>query len=73
MFTKFALCEKLSRKTVARVHRYLFDFGQGAHRVFWNGEQAYIETDCPDDISLLRQQFPDVVQINDRHRGGAPR
>lgn len=61
MFTKIALKRRLSRKTVGFVHRYLFDFGQGAHRVFWVGQRAYIETDCPADVTLLRDQFPTMI------------
>lgn len=62
MFTKLRLNQKLSRKTVGRIHRYLFDFGQGAHRIFWVGDRAYIETDCPSDVLLLQDQFPAMVE-----------
>lgn len=62
MFTKIALNKRLSRKTVAHIHRYLFDFGQGAHRVFWVGDQAYLETDCASDVSLLQEQFPTMIE-----------
>lgn len=61
MFTKIALNRRLSRKTVGFVHRYLFDFGQGSHRVFWVNQRAYIETDCPADVTLLRDQFPTMI------------
>lgn len=61
MFTKLRLDQGLSRKTVGRIHRYLFDFGQGAHRIFWVGDRAYIETDCPSDVTLLQNQFPSMV------------
>lgn len=61
MFTKIALNRRLSRKAVAQIHRYLFDFGQGAHRVFWIGDRAYLETDCASDVTLLRDQFPTMV------------
>ncbi|MFN3664109.1 MAG: hypothetical protein ACK4TM_15315 [Yoonia sp.] len=62
MFTKIVLNKQLSRKTVGDVHRYLFDFGQGAHRVFWIGEQAYLEMDCTNDVALLKEQFPSMVE-----------
>ncbi len=62
MFTKIALNRRLSRKTVGSVHRYLFDFGQGANRVFWVGQRAYIETDCPADVRIIREQFPTVIE-----------
>ena len=62
MFTKIVLKKQLSRKTVGDVHRYLFDFGQGAHRVFWVDEQAYLETDCTNDVTLLKEQFPSMVE-----------
>lgn len=61
MFTKIALNRRLSHKTVGFVHRYLFDFGQGAHRVFWVNQRAYIETDCPADVTLLRDQFSTMI------------
>lgn len=61
MFRKIVLNERLSRKTVGHIHRYLFDFGQGAHRVFWINERAYLETDCVSDIDLLRDQFPTMI------------
>lgn len=73
MFTKLALNPRLSRKTVGQVHRYLFDFGQGAHRVFWVSDRAYIETDCPSDVTLLREQFPALVATEiDRSSNGFP-
>lgn len=62
MFTKIALNQRLSRTTVGHIHRYLFDFGQGTHRVFWIGRRAYLETDCATDVALLRAQFPEVVE-----------
>ncbi len=61
MFTKIALKRRLSRKTVAQIHRHLFNFGQGAHCVFWVGDRAYLETDCASDVTLLREQFPRMV------------
>lgn len=62
MFRKIALKSCLSRKTVGHVHRYIFDFGQGAHRVFWVGQQAYIETDCSADLTLLKERFPTMIE-----------
>lgn len=62
MFTKLKLKKRVSRETAGRVHRYLFDFGQGAHRIFWVGENAFIETDCPSDVTLLQEQFPEMVE-----------
>lgn len=62
MFTKLKLKQRVSRETAGRVHRYLFDFGQGAHRIFWVGDNAFIETDCPSDVMLLHNQFPDMVE-----------
>lgn len=62
MFTKIALNRRLSRKTVGLIHRHLFDFGQGANRVFWVGKRAYIETDCPSDVTIIREQFPTVIE-----------
>lgn len=62
MFTKLKLKERVSRETAGRVHRYLFDFGQGAHRIFWVDNHAVIETDCPSDVVLLQSQFPDMVE-----------
>ncbi|MBR2656501.1 MAG: hypothetical protein IKD58_08450 [Loktanella sp.] len=64
MFTKILLKKQLSRKAVGDVHRYLFDFGQGAHRVFWVGEQACLETDCTTDVTLLWQKFPGMVEAD---------
>ncbi|RFU13767.1 hypothetical protein DZD18_05365 [Rhodobacteraceae bacterium W635] len=61
MFTKVALNPQLSRKTIGRIHRYIFDFGAGAHRVFWDGDRAYIETDDPADAALLKETFPTMV------------
>lgn len=73
MFTKLALNPQLSRKTVGRIHRYLFDFGLGAHRVFWMGGQAYLETDNAADVTLLCQQFPDMVAMEVEQKShGAP-
>lgn len=73
MFTKIGLNKQLSRKTVGDVHRYLFDFGQGAHRVFWVGEQAFLETDCISDVTLLKDQFPSMVEQEvDRPSQGFP-
>lgn len=62
MFKKIALNQRISRKTVGQIHRYLFDFGQGAHRVFWIDQRAYIETDCTEDVALLTEQFPTLVE-----------
>lgn len=62
MFKTIALNKRLSRETVGHVHRYLFDFGQGAQRVFWIGERAYLETDCMADITLLQEQFPTMIE-----------
>lgn len=73
MFTKIGLNKQLSRKTVGDVYRYLFDFGQGAHRVFWVGEQAFLETDCISDVTLLKDQFPSMVEQEvDRRSQGFP-
>lgn len=62
MFTKIGLSKRLSRETVGKVHRYLFDFGQGAHRVFWVNDQPYLETDCTADVTLLTEQFPNMIE-----------
>lgn len=61
MFKKVMLDERLSRSTVNQVYRYLFDFGQGAHCVFWVDERPYIEMDCPSDINLLKERFPKMI------------
>ena len=61
MFIKLALNPQLNRETVTRIHRYLFDFGQGTHRVFWIGDCAHVETDCRSDVLLLKEQFPTIV------------
>lgn len=34
MFKMIALNKRRSRKSVEHIHRYLFDFDQGAHRIF---------------------------------------
>lgn len=52
MFKKIVFNGRLSQRTVGNIHRYLLDFGQGAHRVFWLGDRAYLETDCASDITL---------------------
>lgn len=67
MFTKIALNRRLSQKTVGNIHRYLFDFGQGAHRVFWVGHRAYLETDSASDITLLQEQFPTMIEAEIDH------
>lgn len=62
MFTKIALNKRLSRQTVSHIHQYLFDFGQGAHRIFWVDDRPYIEIDSTTDLALIRNQFPTMVQ-----------
>lgn len=62
MFTKVALDPHLSRKTIGQIHRYIFDVGAGAHRIFWDEDRAYIETDDPADAALLQKTFPDMVR-----------
>ncbi|PIV72937.1 MAG: hypothetical protein COW55_14955 [Rhodobacteraceae bacterium CG17_big_fil_post_rev_8_21_14_2_50_65_11] len=62
MFTKVALDPQLSRKTIAQIHRYIFDVGAGAHRIFWDGDRAYIEADDPADAALLQKAFPNMVR-----------
>ncbi|WP_188528707.1 hypothetical protein [Sinisalibacter lacisalsi] len=62
MFTKIAFNKRLSRKTVLHIHRYLSDLEIGAHRVFWVGDRAYLETDCASDVSLLKEQFPSMIE-----------
>lgn len=63
MYTKVALNARLSRKTVGQIHRYLFDFGQGANLLFWIGGRAYIETDC-----RRMSYFSEAVPNDDRDR-----
>lgn len=62
MFTKLALCERLNQKTVSQLHRYLTEFGRGAHRTFWNGGRAFVELEDLADAALVRDQFPGMVR-----------
>ena len=72
MFTTVALNPDLSRKTIGRIHRYIFDVGTGAHRVFWDGDRAFIETDDPADVALLQETFPDMVGAEAETTQAAP-
>ena len=73
MYKKIALHDRMSRTTVAQLHRYLSDFAQGAHRVFWNGERAFLEIEHDTDLALVRNQFPTMVRAEERcTSGGLP-
>lgn len=62
MFQKIALAERISRNTAEQLHRYMMDFAEGTHRLFWIEQRAYVEVDRESDADLVRRQFPKLVQ-----------
>lgn len=69
MFQKIALAERVSRKTAHELHRYMMDFAEGTHRLFWIEQRAYVEVDRQSDADLVRRQFPQLVQPEPRFTG----
>lgn len=69
MFQKIALAERISRQTADALHRYMMDFAEGTHRLFWVNQRAYVEVDCESDAELVRRQFPKLVQPEPRFTG----
>lgn len=69
MLHKIALVENVSRKTADHLHRYLMDFAEGTHRLFWAGKYAYVEVNRPNDAELLRREFPRMIKDETRYTG----
>lgn len=69
MLQKIELIETISRKTADNLHRYLMDFAEGAHRLFWADNRAYVEVNRPNDAELLRREFPRLVKDKARYTG----
>lgn len=69
MLQKIELIETISRKTAENLHRYLVDFAEGTHRLFWADNRAYVEVNRPNDAELLRREFPRLVKDDARYTG----
>jgi hypothetical protein len=69
MLQKIELIETISRKTADNLHRYLMDFAEGTHRLFWADNRAYVEVNRPNDAELLRRAFPRLVKNEARYSG----
>lgn len=69
MFQRIALAERISRKTAEQLHRYLMDFAEGTHRLFWVEQRAYVEVDRKSDAELVKRQFPKLVEPEPRYSG----
>lgn len=69
MFQKIALTERISRNTADQLHRYMMDFAEGTHRLFWIDQRAYVEVDRESDAELVRRQFPKLVQSEPCYTG----
>ncbi|TGD61620.1 hypothetical protein EYC08_18130 [Tabrizicola sp. WMC-M-20] len=69
MFQKIALAERISRNTAEQLHRYMMDFAEGTHRLFWIEQRAYVEVDRESDADLVRRQFPKLVQAETHYTG----
>ena len=69
MLQQIALIETISRKTADHLHRYLMDFAEGTHRMFWSENRVYVEVNRPGDAELLRRQFPRLVEEDTRDTG----
>lgn len=67
MLQKIELIETISRKTADNLHRYLIDFAEGTHRLFWADNRAYVEVNRSSDAELLRREFPRLVKDHARY------